>query len=795
MRLAPTLLRSLVREIRLRLGPLLVLVALGAVGSGCLLGMLAVYRDLEDSRARFYREQNLADFSLSLKRAPPDALEAAARQANVRHLEGRVRIEARVDLPDTPEPITSTALSLPRVRRPVLNDVLLVTGSWFEGSRDDQVILNHAFARAHDLRPGDHLDALVMGRQQRLLVVGTALAPEFVYVLPPGGGFVPDPARTGVLYLPLDTLQEWAGLGGACNEVLGRALDNRPSALRATLTSLERQLDPYGVTISMTQEELPSVQFLANELDELKVSATILPGLCLGVVGLVLHVVTGRVVTQQRTTIGTLRALGYTRAFLVRHYLGYGLVVGSGSSLLGLVLGLWLQVVMDRMYNDYFELPDLRPGLYPGLLAASLGVSLASALGGSVQAALRASSLAPAEAMRPPPPEKGARTLLERVPALWNRLPFPGRMVLRSILRNPFRSLVALLSTVAATALLVESLSMVAAVEVMIGHEFRRTSHQDLTISFREPVGRQVLAELANLPEVMLVEPQLAVSADLSSGPFVKRTGLTGLVAGNRLYTPLAEDGSAIPVPPEGLVMARKLAEILHVVPGDRVRLRPLLGTRQVREAPVAAVVDTYMGLGAWCRLEYLSRLVGEEWAANSALVDLSTGRPGPRLLQELARRPGVVGVEQRLRAFQKIQQLMDETFGTSLAILILFSGLLAFGSVLNTALVGLEERRREVGTLRVLGYTPGMVARLFAAEIGLVSGLGIVLGLWAGIGLVHLVVRAYSRELFRLPAVIPQEALWQAAVVMALFVGAAQILVWRLVAGLPWLEVFKVRE
>jgi len=154
-----------------------------------------------------------------------------------------------------------------------------------------------------------------------------------------------------------------------------------------------------------------------------------------------------------------------------------------------------------------------------------------------------------------------------------------------------------------------------------------------------------------------------------------------------------------------------------------------------------------------------------------------------------------VVGVEQRVRALEKIQQLMDQNFGTSLLILILFSGLLAFGSVLNTAMVSLEERRREVGTLRVLGYSPERVALVFATEIGLLSAVGIGLGLWAGVGLVHLVVQAYSRELFRLPTVIPPEALFQSAAVMILFVGLAQVVVWRLVARLPWLEVFKVRE
>lgn len=795
MRGPPTILRSLLREIRQRLGAILLLGALGAVGSGLLIGMLAVFYDLDASRARFYREQRLADFSLSLKRAPQSALEPVLRHPGVRHLEGRVRIEARVDLPDSPEPITSTALSLPRVRRPVLNDILLVSGTWFEGSREDQTILNDAFARAHDLRPGDHLEALIMGRQQRLLVVGTALAPEFVYVLPPAGGIVPDPARTGVLYLPLDTLQDWSGLNGAFNEILGLAWDLRPGPLRSTLRDLERELDPYGVTLSLTGEELPSVQFLDNELHELQTSATILPALCLGVVGLVLHIVTGRMVTQQRTTIGTLRALGYTRSFIVRHYLGYGLVVGLGSALAGMALGLWIQSAMIRMYQDYFELPDLRADLYPGLLAVALGVGVLFAVAGTVQAALRASRMNPAEAMRPPAPEKGGRILLERLPGLWDLVPFWGKLVARSIFRNPFRSMVCVLTTLAATALLVESLCMVAALHVMIDHEFRHTSHQDLTLSLREPVGRELLSELGALPGIMAVEPQLVVSADLSRGAREKRTGLTGLVEGNRLSTPLDQQGLPLRIPEEGLVLARKLAEILDVGPGDTLLLRPLTGTRQTRRAPVVAVVDTYMGLGAWCRLEYLSRLIGEEWAANSVLLDLANPRPERALLEELSRRPGVVGVEQRVRALEKIQQLMDQNFGTSLLILILFSGLLAFGSVLNTAMVSLEERRREVGTLRVLGYSPARVALVFAAEIGLLSAVGIGLGLWAGIGLVHLVVQAYSRELFRLPAVIPPEALFQSAAVMLLFVALAQVVVWRLVARLPWLEVFKVRE
>lgn len=786
---------SLLRELWARRVSLLLLGAIGAVGVSLFVGMLAVMYDLERARSRFYGDYRLGDFSLAVKRVPEAVLVGAARSPNVRHLEGRVRVEARVTLAGRPEPITSTAVSLPRVRRPVLNDVRLVTGTWFSPGGQDEVILNQAFARANGLRPGDRIEALILGRLQSLLVVGTAMSPEFVYVLPPAGGIVPDPARTGVLYLPQDTLQEWADLDGAWNEVLGLALDTRPQVLRNTLKLLEEELEPYGVAMALPASDQASVQFLANELRELQVTSTVMPLICLVVVALVMNIVMGRTVAQQRPAIGTLRALGYSRGFMVRHYLSYGAVVGLGAALVGLGLALWMEEALLVLYRQYFEIPDMVPGFYPELYALGAGVSLAFALAGSVQAALRASALQPAEAMHPPPPEKGNRILLERLPGLWCRVPFRWRMALRSVFRNPFRSTVGVLTSMVATALVVETLSMVASLQFMIDHEFRRTSHQDLTISLREPVGREVAEEIRSLPEVRLVEPQLAVSADLSHGPFEKRLGVTGLPEGGTLFTPLAADGSPLRIPEEGLVLSRKLAEILHVREGDSVRLRPLIAERRTTRAQVVAVVETYMGLGAWCRLEYLSRLLGEQAVANSLLVDLGPPRASPELLRELARRPQVVGLDERVRALEKISEVLQQSLGTSFGILIAFCGLLAFGSVLNTAIVMLSERRREVGTLRVLGWTPAMVTRLFGLETALVNGAGILLGLWAGVGLVHLVVLGYSTEIFRMPPIIPPRALVLAALLMAGFVVAAEVIVWRMIVGLSWLEVFKVRE
>ncbi len=787
---------KLLRDLRGRLGSLAALVLIGALGVASFVGFDSVYRDLEVARNRFYTDYRLADFSISLKRAPEQVLSELARLEPVSAVEGRVRVSARLELTGVDEPVQATAISLPFPPRPVFNDVFLVKGAWFEDASGRQALVNDAFARAHRLRPGDRFRAVILGEQHELVLAGTVMAPEFVYVLPPAGGIVPDPSRTAVVFLPHRALQQWADLDGACNEILGRVHDPRKAPLKATLSLLEQKLDPYGVVLSIPMSEAPSVQFLENELQELQRSATILPVICLAVVAFVLHVVLGRIVASQRTFIGTVRALGYSRWQVLWHYQGYALAVGLATVALGLGLGYWIQGAMVGMYRNFYELPGLTTHPYPPvMLKAGLAGVLAPLLG-TLREAWKASSLAPASAMRPPAPERGGRVFLEwLIPGIWSRFPFSIKLILRAVLRNPYRSLVTFATTFVATALMVESLCMLRAVDAMIAHEFSISSRQDVSVGLREPAGRGMLQELVSLPQVARVEPQLGVSCTLSNGPYEKRVGITGMTAEHVLYRPVDSQGVEVPLPEEGLVLSRKLAEVLHVQPGDRVRLRPLIGRRQEVQAPVAALADTYVGLAAYARIEYLSRLLGEEWVANSVLLSTYHRDPGPSLLQELNRRPYVLGAERRVRALTLLQDTIGRNLGVFFGILVLFTGGLAFGGVLNTALVSLAEREREIGTFRVLGYTKTEIMGIFAGESYLVNTLGVLFGIWGGVVFTRSVVDLYSTELFRLPELIEPHVLIRSGLLMMVFISLAMLVVYGVLARTRWLEVFKTRE
>ena len=242
-------------------------------------------------------------------------------------------------------------------------------------------------------------------------------------------------------------------------------------------------------------------------------------------------------------------------------------------------------------------------------------------------------------------------------------------------------------------------------------------------------------------------------------------------------------------------MLSTKLAEILNVQPGDIIRMQPLIGERRVVTAVVSGTVDTYLGLSAYADISYLSRLIGEQWSANALLVKDWRGAEELPLLNHLKELPSVIGVSRREKNIQHFEETFGRTNAVVIWVFILFAMLIGFGSILNTSLVSLSERQREVGTLRVLGFTTRQVVYIFAAESALLYGIGIALGLYLGIFYVQALAVAYSSELFRFPVVIRAERMAQTAVLMVLCIAVAQYIVYRLVSRLDWLEVLKVKE
>jgi putative ABC transport system permease protein len=790
--------RKLRREVRATWPMLTAIVSIIAVGVACYVAMASAYNNLDEAKTEYYRQCRMADFWIDVKKAPLAELDSVARLPGVAEIRPRIQFYATVDLDGVDRPINGQIFSLPDRREPIINDIDLVRGSYFTDRRQNEVIVNAAFADYHRLRPGQWIRLVLNNRQQELFIVGTAISSEFVYLLGPGA-ITPEPAHFGVFYVKRSYAEDVFNFNGAANQVLGLLAPGAREQPREVLRRAERLLAPYGVFTTTPLADQASNKFVSQEIQGLATFGLFMPGIFLAVAAMVLNVLLTRLAEQQRTVVGTLKALGYSDLQVFAHFLKFGVTVGLAGGVLGCAGGYFLAGLMTAVYRIFYQFPELNNRFFPGTLATGIAISLVFAVVGSVRGARAVLRLEPAEAMRPKPPKEGGAVLVERLPLtrkLWLRLSSGWRMVLRDVFRQRVRSIAGVFAAMMGASVLVTSFMMAEATSYLIDFQYKWILKSDLDLGFKDERCRDALAEAARLPGVDRAEPILDVPCTFYHGAVEKKGAVTGLAPGATLTVPRDRQARPIRIPSAGLAMSRKLAEILHVHEGDVVAFQPIKGLRRMHEVPVVEIADSYLGTAVYTDIRYLSRLVGEELALSG--VQLATDHDpehAAALYRELKRLPGVQSVGARPDMVKSLEDTLLKNMWVSIGMLVMFAGIIFFGSIFNASLVSLAERQREVATLRVLGYGPWQIGSLLLRESMIVTVIGTVLGMPLGYLLTVGAAMSYDSEMFRFP-VVSSPGTWIWTAVLAVVFGlVAHLCVQWTIHRMNWLEALNARE
>jgi putative ABC transport system permease protein len=787
--------RKLLREARASKGLILAITSLVAVGVMCLIYMRSAYNNLSIAKDQYFAESRLADFWIDLKKAPLAELDEVAAIPGVSEIHPRIFFFATVDLERAEYPLNGLVLSLPDLRQHVINDVVLKRGGYFTERRRNEVLVNDNFARKHGLHPGQWIHLILNNRREELLIVGTAISSEFVYLVSPGS-ITPDAERFGVFYVKQTYAEEVFDMDGACNQVTGLLAPEFRDHPEPILLAIENKLEPYGVFAKTPRKDQPPTRFLSDEIKGVGTFATIMPIIFMAVAALVLNVLMARLIDQQRVIIGTLKGLGYSSAQIFWHFTKFGGLIGLTGGLVGCWLGYEMAVWVTEMYKTFFEFPDLRNEFYTELYVGGLVVSLLCALVGSAQGAYAALRLRPAEAMRPKPPKQGGHIWLEGMPWIWRRLSFGWRMVLRNVIRNRLRSAVGLFAATMGAALLTTGLTLQFCMRYLIDFQFDKVMCSDVDLNFKDERGYDALDEAARLPGVDRAEPVLDVACDFYNGQFHRKGGITGLRAGARLTQPRNLAGEKIRVSDAGLTMTRKMAELLNLRVGDFVTVRPLRGLRTVRELPVVAIADSYIGLSVYAEINYLSRLIDEEFALTGVQLEMDTRRDVyPALYRAIKQLPALQAFNERASNIRNLNETLIKTQDVIIGLVTMFAAVIFFSSLLNTSLIGLAERRREVATLRVLGYSEWQIGGFFLRESMILNVLGTICGFPLGYLLIWYLTVVYDTEMFRFPLIMPPVVMLKVFGMAILFGLAAHVFVQRDINRMDWREALNVKE
>jgi putative ABC transport system permease protein len=293
---------------------------------------------------------------------------------------------------------------------------------------------------------------------------------------------------------------------------------------------------------------------------------------------------------------------------------------------------------------------------------------------------------------------------------------------------------------------------------------------------------------------VLAAEGRRIVAVRLSAGHQAHRTALTGVARQAVLRTARRRDLSLIDVPPDGLLLSRRLAERLGVAPGDPVTMQVLEGARPVRTAVVAALSDDVLGFTATMEIGALNRLMREGPTFNAMAIKVDSAR-AVAVWRRLAAMPAVEVLSVKSVWLRLFEERVMGLIRVSALIIVGFGVLIAIGVVYNIARVSLQERAWELASLRVLGFTRSDVARLLFAELAAIVALGVPLGLVLAQWAVTALLLARSPESFDIPPLIePATFAVAAGVVIVAALGSAWV-VRRRIDRLDLVAVLKTRE
>ncbi len=782
--------KKLFRDLMHMRGQAIAIALVIAAGVATLILATGVRDSLEETRRAYYERYRFADVFAQARRAPDYVRDRLARIPGVAAAETRIVFPVLLDIEGMEAPASGKVLSLPKTGEPVLNALFLRSGRLPDPTRDDEIAVNEAFAKANHFQPGSKLKAILNGRKRELTITGTVLSPEFVYALAPGE-LVPDDKRFGLLWMPHDAAAGAFDLDGAFDDV---SLKLRRDALEPEVISrVNAILEPYGGTDAFPRKDQQSNAFLDAELEQLSAMAYIIPPIFLAVAAFLLNVTLARIIALEREQIGLLKALGYKRTVIAAHYLKFAALIAAAGIVIGFGAGTWLGRGLTRIYTQFYHFPFLVFLYSFKVYVAAGGISLAAALIGALRAALHAVNLPPAVAMAAPVPVRYRRTWLSNLAPV-KRLSQASMMILRHLFRYPLRSLMTTAGIASSVALLITSLFTLDSIEFMIDVTYFRTMRQDVTVTFNDIKSIKVTQELQRLPGVLNAEVGRSVPVTMHYGPRSKRLALTAIQDGADLQRLLGGNLRPVSLPDTGLVLTAKLAELLGAGLGDRVAVDVHYGRRKQLVLPVTAIVEGYLGLGAYMAMEPLNAALGDGRAVSGAYLQADSAKIGA-LYNQLKEMPAVSGVTLMKMSLKSFRDTLAQNMNIMTAVYAVLSAIIAFGVVYNSARIQLSERGRELASLRVLGFTRGEVAHILLGEVAILVVLAIPLGWLMGYGLAAFVVMGLDTELFRVPLIVSRATYTQASMVVLAAAAFSALVIRRRIDRLDLIAVLKTRE
>ena len=522
----------------------------------------------------------------------------------------------------------------------------------------------------------------------------------------------------------------------------------------AELDSAEKQIKNinYADTYVLDRDTNAGYVCFESDTNVVQSVASVFPVFFFLVAALVCLTTMTRMIADQRTQIGIMKALGYSSGAIIGKYMFYSGSATVLGSIFGIAAGSFaFPAIVWFGYGLIYNLSGLTFTMnWPlalGITAANLLVTLLV----TWYCCAKELKCAPADLIRPKAPEAGKRILLERIPTVWNDMSFMQKVSARNIMRYKKRIFMMLLGIGGCTALVLTALGLNDTIQNVVTRQYDDIILYDYEITMAYDMNeeeQEIFFRDAgdDIKDAVFLYRGLA---EVSGSDAIKSATLT-VTDGKKLckYIDLSYDGEPIDYPGRGEAainynLARQLGGIEV---GDEIKLT----TSEKKEltVTVSALFDNYVDSFVFISPETCEEQLGEVPEYKSALANAPDGADVNRCAEALTHDvDGVRGVMLSVDTKARMSSMMDGLL-VVVAAIILCAGLLAFIVLYNLTNINISERIREIATLKVLGFYPNEAAHYVFRENLILTGAGAVFGLGLGVALHAFVMNAIKVDM-----------------------------------------------
>lgn len=503
------------------------------------------------------------------------------------------------------------------------------------------------------------------------------------------------------------------------------------------------------------RDDQPGYTGYGQTADRMAAFAQVFPIFFFLVAALVCLTTMTRMVEEERTQLGTLKALGYSSGSIAAKYLIYAISASLIGSVIGLLLGFYIfPKAIFAAYGIMYELPPCVIRFKWSYAVIGTIISLFATTAASFLACRKELRENPARLMRPKAPKKGKRILLEKIGFIWSRLNFTSKVTARNLFRNKKRFITTLIGVAGCTALLLTGFGLGDSISAIMDNQFAEggVCNYDVQIVLSDRYsltdGRpEVMDNIENRSEIKKSMMTQMEVIDGTSDRTEDVLEINLLVPENSAslseFVKLQnrQTGENVTLGDDGVIITEKFANQTKTEVGDNITIITADG-KEV-SVPVSGIVENYTFHYVYMSPALYEKTFGSEPSFNyvtAILNDNVDAAQKETLATELMKVTGIDAVAYTTQIIDTFEQIIS-SLNLVVGIFILAAGALSFVVLYNLSNINLNERVREVATIKVLGFRDNEVSTYIVRENIILTIIGTVLGLILGIFLHSYVV------------------------------------------------------